>query len=215
MGRGLFLAFVGGVVLLGVDSAASHAANLHESATLGVTGETGGVSVSDRAYVGSRFTLTDTVLVTHIGGHLVGAGDKQIFGAIVSLESPSALPSFAPSALADNVLASTAFAPGWPSIDVLVPLPVTLPPGDYALIFGSGTLGASGSGGMTVNNTDRVGASYFFARIGADIWLDSRAPNQRFVVKGNVISGTPSRQFSHSFSLPSPAWASAASGEER
>ena len=35
-----------------------------------------------------------------------------------------------------EVLANTVFSPGFPSSDVLTQLSVTLPPGDYALLFG-------------------------------------------------------------------------------
>src|SRR5262245_12118734 len=73
-------------------------------------------------------------------------------GQLSPSPDPTALPSGAP--FDSTLVASTTFNAGFPSTDLLTPLSVTLPPGDYALIFGSGLFGAVAEGFMTVNNTD-------------------------------------------------------------
>ncbi len=133
------------LALLGVGP--SQADIIHESATLGRTGQQGGTTLGEQ-FLGSRFTITQTVNVTLIGGHMEATG--TLFGAIVALSGPSALPSGSP--VDKNWLASTVFSPGTPSTDARTPLAVTLPPGDYALIFGSQQFGATGSGTMPSND---------------------------------------------------------------
>jgi hypothetical protein len=71
-------------------------------------------------------------------------------------------------------------------------LTVTLNPGHYALLFGSGQFGASESGGMHDNNTDIPGsASYFawspFHEPGQTGWHEVLPGGLRFVVTGTVI----------------------------
>jgi len=94
-----------------------------------------------------------------------------------------------------EVLASTVFTPGLASSDVSVPLSVTLPPGDYAIIFGSGLLGATaGIGAMAQNNvvTPAGSGSYFgWSVANGSIWITSTSPtlfgDARFTVNGNVL----------------------------
>src|SRR5262249_10360561 len=120
-----------------------------ESAILGTTGQNGGAIVYTQQYVGARFHVEDTVVVDHIGGHLLGdppPASATLFGAISPLSGPTAFP-------ADNLtpLAMTTLSPPFPSEDILVPLSVTLNPGDYALVFGSGLFGADGAGSMATS----------------------------------------------------------------
>ncbi len=105
---------------------------IHESATLGPTGQTTGFDVTNIQFLGSRFSISQMVMVDAIGGHMGGLG--PIFGAIVQLSSPTALPTGSPFAPGEAV-ASTTFSPGSPSSDLLTPLLVTLPPGDYGLVL--------------------------------------------------------------------------------
>lgn len=159
---------------------------IHESAVLGPTGVVFGVSLSTGQYVGSRFHLDSPVQVEQIGGHLVGTG--TLFGAIVSLSGHGALPSGNP--FDGTTVASTVFNAGFPSTDFRTPLSVQLPPGDYALIFGSGQFGATGNGFMLNNNTDIPGqASYIISN--SLNWSNSPFSNMRFVVEGAVGTVIP------------------------
>jgi len=123
--------------------------------------------------------------VDAIGGHLCEyqVSDGLFFGMIVSLSGPNALPSGSP--FDTTTLATTDFMANWPSTDLLTPLSVVLPPGDYALIFG-GHVGAQG--GMPDTNTDIPGqASYFWWDGFGSNWYDGGFRNTRFVVTGTVI----------------------------
>lgn len=156
---------------------------IHQSALLGTTGQGGGVSLYSNQFLGSRFTISGAAVnVESIGGHMYNFSGS-LFGAIVSLSGPNALPSGNPFDL--TTLASTNFTGPFPSADILTPLSVTLSPGDYAVIFGSGQFGASGSGAMPNNNTDLPGASYFFWT--GYNWQNGGFTKARFVVEGTVI----------------------------
>jgi hypothetical protein len=160
----------------------AHGLIIHESASLGPIGHTSGPSISSVQFIGSRFYLGTTIKVTHIGGHM-GITSGDLFGVIVSLSGPNALPSGSPFD-ASEIVASTKFDPGSPSNDFLTPLSVTLSAGDYALIFGSGQFDAKGQGFMTTNNYDILGqASYFHGNSSG--WTDGGFINTRFVVTGN------------------------------
>ena len=155
-----------------------------ESATLGPIGQGGagpqiGGGAPHDIYLGARFEVTSVTVVEHIGGHLEGDGD--IFGAIIPLSGPTALPSS--STVAPIALAGTTFVIPFPSDDILVPLSVTLSPGWYALVFGSHEFGATGGGSMPINNTDTAQASYFFRTANGD-WFDGGFNSTRFLVTG-------------------------------
>ena len=131
--------------------------------------------------------------VDHIGGHLSGSAGRDIFGAIVALMSPNALPSGSPFNPGE-VLAFTTFTTPSPSTDVLTPLSVTLAPGTYGLVFGSGLFGATGDSAMPNNNSDIPGsASYFTWVAGTGPWRNVVPPsaNIRFVVTGTPGPGAP------------------------
>jgi hypothetical protein len=156
---------------------------IFQSATLGpLTG--GGYLLGGSQYLGSRFSLTQPVQVQAIGGHFLVDGGS-LFGAIVSLSSPSALPSGSP--FDTTTIATVTFTlPLYEDADVSIPLSVELQPGNYALIFGSGQFGASGFGGMANDNTDIPGqASYFWW--GNNQWYNDTIDNTRFVVYGEVV----------------------------
>ena len=123
---------------------------IYESATLGQVGLTGGVAVAagfddymeTDYYAGARFHLDYEAEVTAIGGHFLLDNDTgNLFGAILPLSGPGAMPSLPPFDSSD-IIASTVFVPDSPSTDYRTSLAVTLQPGDYALIFGSNALGA-------------------------------------------------------------------------
>jgi hypothetical protein len=179
-----FVLYLALLVAIFTVAGQAHGLIIHESATLGPTGHTSGLNISSVQFLGSRFHIDTTTEVTHIGGHM-GITTGDLFGVIVSLSGPNALPSGNPFD-SSEIVASTKFNPGSPSSDFLTPLSVTLSAGDYALIFGSGQFGAVGQGFMTTKNVDIPGqASYF--RWNSNGWSDGGFSSTRFVVAGNPI----------------------------
>jgi hypothetical protein len=153
-----------------------------------------GYFIGREQFLGWKFQLDSTLQITDIGGYLVSensnpTSNDQIFGAIVSLSSPTALPQGNPF-LPEEILASTTFIPHSylsPS-DITVPLSVTLNPGSYGLIFGSGLFGASGSASALFNFGDLPGTLYFsrFQQNGFSAWNEGFVSNVRFFVKGQL-----------------------------
>ena len=185
------IALVGMVTTLAVPQA--HASVIFESADLGPTGQPGvGALIGVEQYLGSRFQVTSTVNVEQIGGHMArrDIGNDLFFGAILSIAGENALPSGNP--VDGNWLASTTFDPGTPSTDVRTPLSVTLTPGWYALIFGSGQFGTTGRGAMPENDTNDVNSDYYFFWDGNNsVWNDAGGAHKRFVVEGTFDSADP------------------------
>jgi hypothetical protein len=171
------------------SAAPSSADDIIQSALLGPTGQTGGSYISGPQFsfpgqfLGVRFHLANAVIVDDVGGHLLGNGDGNIFAAIVALQSPSALPSASPFSF--TPLAEVNFAPAFPSTDVLVPLSLALGPGDYALIFGSGRFGATGTANMPNNNIETGAMTYFTSE--GNFWADSVPLGDRFVITTTAV----------------------------
>ena len=98
---------------------ALHAATMTlESAEMGAPGQGVGPSISATNFVGWRFNISKSTVVSQVGGHL-GAINGNLFAAIVSLTAVDALPVGAPFA-EGTVKASTTFvpsrsAPAWAS----------------------------------------------------------------------------------------------------
>ncbi len=160
---------------------------IHESATMVAVEQLGGFVLAEGQFLGSRFSVSTAVTVQQIGGHIGGFDFGNLFGTIVSLSSPSALPSSDP--FDGTTFASTTFTAALPSADIRTPLDATLAAGDYALIFGG-----SGQSGATVGfmprfNMDLLGASYFFWNGFA--WTDGAISGTRFVVEGTVETVVP------------------------
>ncbi len=182
MSRALRFVAVGGLVLgMGLPTYADII--IHESAIMGNPGWLGGSALTEGYFLGSRFHVDATIEVTQIGGHLahVQSHPGDLFGAIISLSGPDALPTGSPFS-DDEVVRKTLFHGPIPSNDFRIPLSVVLGPGDYALIFGSGQFGATGWGIMPSNNFDLPGASYL--RWYGDSWSNSAVSGFRFVVEG-------------------------------
>lgn len=203
--RTAVLAFAASIMLA---SHHGHAAVLFESATLGTTGHDTGWNISDSQLLGSRFTLTTSAHVTHVGGHVGSFNGQSLFAAIVALDPGTGLPAFIPSTIAANALAGTSFLPASLSAEVTVALEVDLGPGDYALIFGGGAFGSPlnaqgfmpciGSCGTSVPaswvDADLAGASYF--RGGpitnpGSFFVDNGFDHTRFFVLGDVVVAVP------------------------
>ncbi len=97
----------------------------------------------------------------------------------------------ASTTIINNALATTVFnVPSPTSNEIITPLTVQLPVGDYALIFGSGLFGAAGIGAMPENNIDiPSSASYFFGKNNG--WFEGGFENTRFVVRGEDATPVP------------------------
>lgn len=186
------LAVVAGLLL----SLNLSAATIHQSSNLGPTGMTVGALADANQYLGSRFSISEQVEVTGVGGHLasmadiaMGTTNNILFAAVIDLTAPTALPNFPVSQIGASAFAVTTFSAGFPSNWVITPLSVALAPGDYALVFGSGLFGGDATGTMPTNNTDLAGASYFFGD--ALGWHEGGVSGLHFVVEGDFINAVP------------------------
>lgn len=192
------------LVAFGVSTAPARAQTpvLLESATLGQTGLFGGTSITELQYVGWRFEIDTALQVDAIGGHLLGlpnVGNGQIFGALIRLASIDVFPEGDPFT-PEETLATVVFQPPLPSVELLVPLSVTLEPGAYALVFGSNLFGATGNGAIP-NSTDQADIppttidSYIFYSIPnlgePPIWRGPLASQMRFLVSGTTVPPVP------------------------
>ena len=174
------------VLFLGLAARAHADQLILETATLGPVDQGSGVSITGSQFIGARFTLTAMTQITQIGGHFYGIAEGGIFGAIVQTSGPSLLPAGNPFD-PDVVLAATTFRLPSPSADILTPLNVTLGPGTYAVIFGTGLFEAMGTGAAPQNNPQLPAASFVIwsSVIG---WRDADfLTNIRFVVRGQPV----------------------------
>lgn len=135
---------------------------IHESATMGPINQYLGYRIDEYTFFGSRFEIKETMEVTAIGGHIASINDRLIFGAIVKLLNKYDVPNGFPFYTGEE-LAQTLFRPPSWSMDVRVPLSITLEPGWYGLIFGAGKFGSSTTAiaSMIGGQTDYPGSSYF------------------------------------------------------
>lgn len=171
---------------------------LLESAQLGATGLPGGTSLTDVQLVGWRFEIDETLHVSEVGGHLIGL-TPGLFAAIVRLDAVDVFPAGDPFAAGD-IVAYTIMTPPFPSAEFMTPLVVTLPPGAYALVFGSGLLGATGLGAIP-NPLDQpdippttIDSYIFYAPPFFEqppIWREGLASNMRFLIRGQFLAQAP------------------------
>ena len=155
-----------------------------------------GLSVNEGVFSGVRFELTELVRTSKVGGHFVGPfGDENtFFGAIVSLTDANDFPD-SRDLSTNDVLANTMLTFPESSAEVRGDLRLTLQPGWYALVFGSGLFGASGRGAAVRNNLDINNPSYIISQqvIPGDGWINLEVfpiepeGNLRFVVEGAII----------------------------
>jgi hypothetical protein len=112
-------------------------------------------------YLGARFSLNDTYRIEEIGGHVKSSStydDRSIFVAVVPTNNPDNLP--ADITLNDAIYATTFEAPfndegpyPYQVDETIISTSFILDPGNYAVIFGSGLFGATGSGWMPVSGS--------------------------------------------------------------
>jgi hypothetical protein len=194
MNRYLF----GWLTLMALIAPHTSAATIFESGTLGPTGIPRGVvpgaNISGVVFNGVRFELTDPVVTTQVGGHFVGSPGTTdtFFGAIVELDDENDFPDSGDLSTPD-VLGSAILAFPAPSTEVFGNLALSLEPGWYALVFGSGVFGAVGDGAMLLNNPDIGDPTYIGFQPGhgwfnlADLSDTFRFIDYRFIVQGQVV----------------------------
>lgn len=143
-------------------------------------------------FVGASFTISQRTDVTGIGAQFGGFPSGTVFGAIVPLASLTALPAGAPSQLESISLGDVVFAVAGGIHDVLQPLSVTLDPGTYGIIFGSGLFGASGFAGLGDGNATVGSPNFFdFQQVASPNWKVLNADGVRLFVEGNVVAAVP------------------------
>jgi hypothetical protein len=144
---------------------------IFESGTLGPTGVPQsaihdwfipGAEVSADVFVGVRFYVDRRVMTTQIGGHFLKdtRANESFLGAIIALDDESDFPASYDLSTPD-VIGTTLLAFPELSDEVFGNLARWLDPGWYALVFGSGLFGATGSGVVVLDGTDIGGPSYF------------------------------------------------------
>lgn len=177
------------------------AATIFESGTLGQTviswqdsldGLVAGSSVDAGVFSGVRFELMQPVVTTEIGGHFFSPSGGDFFGAIIQLGDESDFPNSEDLSTPD-VLGTTLMTFPVASAEVFGDLNLSLDPGWYALVFSSGRFGASGNGGMVLNNPD-IGIPSYIARQPGPGWFNLadisdafKFVDFRFVVQGRVV----------------------------
>lgn len=153
-------------------------------------GNSGNLFLFNQQHVGMRFHVATTTNITEVGGHLNSENGSSLFAAIVRLSDQNANPAGWPNA---GVVALTTFNPGFqgnfiPGVqfqDVFTPLAVTLEPGSYALVFGSGGhfgLPADARGNIPIDSINVGGGSYIFWSSVTNSWR----PFEFFGFSGNV-----------------------------
>lgn len=155
---------------------------LLETGSLGPIGQRSGAAVYNEQFLGVRFEITQTVTTETVGGHFRGL-DGSFFAAIVALDQETDFPDSVNLSTPD-VLGTTLLAAPFLSDEVTSRLSLTLRPGWYALMFGSGLFGATGEAAATQNNPPIGSHSYFFWSQGNGIYLDSDFGRVRFFLTG-------------------------------
>jgi hypothetical protein len=190
--RGLILA-LGAVCGLTTTPGEAIAAVIYESAVLGPTGIAQGsgpaTNISAAVFTGVRFELTRPVATSQVGGHFVSSSGGTFFGAVVSLDDANDFPNSG-NLSSPDVLGATALTFPTASAEVHGNLSLALDPGWYALVFGSGLFGATGSGVALRNGTDIGAPSYIaYQPMSGVSWVDITPVfnDHRFLVLGTVV----------------------------
>ena len=141
-----------------------------------------------------RLHLVNATTVESIGGHFDNrlATSQTIFGAIVQLSSPVDFPDSLDLTTPD-VLGTTLISLDPGRSDSAGALPIELAPGSYAVEFGTGAFGASGSAlSMPILLTDLDPGELDFVAVqvghpsGVSPGFHAQAPSARFFVTGVI-----------------------------
>lgn len=172
---------------------------LYQSATLGPTGVTTqellnqdvpGLNIFRDLVSGARFFLDRPSHITGVGGHFVTRGEDTpnpyLYAAVVSLDGQDDFPD-SPQLDTDDVLSVALIETPEVSGDVYGDMSLHVPPGWYAVVYGTNRFGAEGSG-MAVRNG--VSEDFPFIRLSPSAEWVVHFPfldNMRFVVRGIAV----------------------------
>lgn len=135
------------IIALCLVGVACQAGVIIESAAPGGYGvTTGGAAIHANQWAGFGFELTQETTITYGGAHIYSHNaDTTVFLTLVPLDGPGDLPNGNPFDIGE-VIGSTLLTPvtSSPSYMRYAELSLTLSPGYYGAIIGSGALGASG-----------------------------------------------------------------------
>lgn len=166
---------------------------IFETADEGQLGRFGGsgIGASDNFFTGAIFELTEPAEVGQIGGLFSGSG--TIFGAVVDVSGPRVLPNpvdlSGDDVLGTAVLTMPDFEDGVQ--DVSAPLDLSLAPGWYSLVFGSGKFGASGNGRASGDNPNPNPAVDIFTSRQSDLLSVFQISEPRFYLAGAPQATVP------------------------
>lgn len=199
------------LLALGLGTGGAQALTLLDTATTGIAGQSSGVIVGAGQYIGAVFEVDAPMVVGSIGGHLLGGlPGATIFAAIV--EAPSLVPAADPADLPTAALFSTLLTlPTTSSSVVSAPVDdglggdALIAAGRYAVVFGSGALGATGSAqapqtGTTPTDSSPQAAgtqtvSFFFSSGSpsdpASSWTVGNLSGVRLFVEGDLAPPPP------------------------
>lgn len=189
------------MALLSVSVETALSASVFSTGSLGLTGITkeqaldGVVPASNVVwfnYVGARFQVSETSLITEVGGHFVGGFQQDsFFGAIIRLDSATDFPDSGDLSSTDVIGVAHLSFPH-PSDEIFGELSVKLEPGWYAVVFGSALFQTDGRGGAVRNGED-IGLPSYINWQPSNGWFNltdlgfEGLGNLRLVVKGRVI----------------------------
>lgn len=150
-----------------------------------------GLAIGGGQIDGMRFHLSSGAVIDGIGGNLQvfsTPGNHSIYGALVRLTSMSDYPDSVNLSTPD-VLLGVNFTASADLTEVIVPTaPLTVPAGDYALLFGSDLFGASGVGSMSTYNDDYPDSSVFIYSPICNSWEEyGPYSGLRFTVYGTTV----------------------------
>jgi hypothetical protein len=163
-----------------------------------ITTGAGGIETDSVFYSAVNFFIPTNTIVSAIGGNFAGitaSGNNEIFGAIVPVSGQNASP--VPPDLSSGVLGTTLIPVNNNRLDVLSgTLNLTLTPGWYAEVFGSGRFGATGGltvAAVTLNGqpANSNGIATYALRQSDGMKFD-QAPGARYFVLGTAAVPEPS-----------------------
>lgn len=182
------------LIFFALGALADQPALILETAPLGTTN--GGTSISPSQYLGARFTISQPALISGVGGHVKSYGtdgeDRTIFVSIAPVTTPEGFPS--DTTLSESLFSATLEPPynlvgpyPYQVPETIVPTDFVVPAGNYAIVFGSGLFGATGSAWMPLSGPIQS-LPWFFSmnRNSGDYWRNLNEQPMRFVVEALV-----------------------------
>ncbi|MFN7132806.1 MAG: thrombospondin type 3 repeat-containing protein, partial [Myxococcales bacterium] len=163
--------------LVVAPDASAQTTTIFESASMGPAGQSGGWSIGSYQYLGVRFTTSEAKSITSIGGHFQGTGSG--FVAIIAINPSTSLPV---TSTISQAQFHALFPFVNPSAETSIATNFVLPAGTWGLVFGSGQVGAGGSGSAPGNNPDIGSPGYFFWNGSA--WQNGGYNGARFFIRG-------------------------------